>query len=60
MIIRDPVISAVEVYAVVKDMLVMDALDSLETDFVILVFYPVIIKLLLKRLKKIPQKPFCH
>ena len=45
---RDHVISAVGVYAVVKDMLVMDVLDSLETDFVILAFYPVIIKLLLK------------
>ena len=45
---RDLVISAVEVYAVVKDMLVMDALDSLETDLVILASYPVTIKSLLK------------
>ena len=44
---RDLVISAVVVYAVEKDMLVLDALDSLETDFVILAFCLVTIKSLL-------------
>ena len=41
-------ISVAGVYAVVKNMLVMDAMDSLGINFIILAFYPVTIKSLLR------------